>query len=329
VSHEIFPASAELLSYAKGQRDALLALIERIESRRRRRAPASAPDAEAEGWPLRMLGINSQSPKGAGVKVAVLDTGIDLTHLDFAGRINPANCQSFVEGVASVQDGHGHGTHCCGVVAGPITPQVGPRFGVAPRAELIVGKVLSDAGEGFDSDIVRAIAWAAAQGAQIVSMSLGSARESQTAYSIAYEQIAGKLALDGRRCLFVTAAGNESQRSLGMIAPVGNPAACPSLLAVAAVDQWQRVADFSCGEVDPIGTLDLCAPGVAIRSTVPGGYDFMSGTSMATPHVAGLAALYLEQDPHLTPAELWRVLVRSARNLGRRRDFGFGLPVLS
>lgn len=193
----------------------------------------------------------------------------------------------------------------------------------------MIGKVMGDDGSGYDSDIIRAIAWAAANGARVISMSLGSPRTLREDYAVPYQQIADKLARTGHNCLLIASAGNESERSAGFVAPVGNPAACPSLLAVGAIDRRGGVADFSCGELDRIGTLELAAPGVAIRSSVPGGYDLMSGTSMAAPHVAGLAALYLQKDPKLTPGELWRLLVRSTKKLGRRRDFGFGFPVLS
>lgn len=318
----------ELIAYAEGQRDAFATLMRRLESQGSTARMVAAGTADYT-WPLIMLGVATQNLSGEKIRVAVLDTGIDLQHRDFVGRFKTENGQSFIEGVESVQDGNGHGTHCCGVVAGPSRPFEGPRYGVAPKAELMIGKVMGDDGSGYDSDIIRAIAWAAANGARVISMSLGSPRTLREDYAVPYQQIADKLARTGHNCLLIASAGNESERSAGFVAPVGNPAACPSLLAVGAIDRRGGVADFSCGELDRIGTLELAAPGVAIRSSVPGGYDLMSGTSMAAPHVAGLAALYLQKDPKLTPGELWRLLVRSTKKLGRRRDFGFGFPVLS
>lgn len=325
-----------LRAYLEGQRATLDAVLGRMGQALPTAAASRSPvpsSAERE-WHLAVLGLQASDYRwtGRGVKVAVLDTGLDLAHPDFAGRISPANCRSFVIGAGTVADGNGHGTHCCGLVNGPATPQQGPRYSAAPEAELLVGKVMSDAGEGYDSWIISGIAWAAAQGARVISLSLGSERERGGAYAMAYEQIARKLARAGRDCLLVAAAGNESDRPAGHIAPVGNPAACPAFLAVAAVNDRGLVADFSCGQLDRIGTLELSAPGVAVRSSIPvdqagndGPYERFDGTSMATPLAAGVAALWREARPELSAPELWRELVRSARQLGRRRDFGFGL----
>ncbi|MCZ6683318.1 MAG: S8 family serine peptidase, partial [Planctomycetota bacterium] len=115
-------------------------------------------------------------------------------------------------------------------------------------------------------------------------------------------------------------------RHLGRIAPVGNPAAGPSILSVAAVDNRERVAWFSCGQQDNIGLVNIAAPGVRTYSSVPGGFGFKSGTSMSTPHVAGIAALIFEKNPGSTPSEAWTQLASSAKPLPLpNSDVGRGL----
>ncbi|MEO0979895.1 MAG: S8 family serine peptidase [Pseudomonadota bacterium] len=278
---------------------------------------------QAMTWGLRAIGVpNRPDLTGAGVKVAVLDTGLDMTHPDFVGRVDVENTASFV-GTPSAQDGHGHGTHCCGTVAGPRQPSQGPRYGVAPDVTLLVGKVLSDSGSGFISQIIDGMNWAADKGAKIISMSLGSSRNSGEQFSRVYESVIKNLA--DQNVLVVVAAGNDSERP-ELIAPVGNPAACPSAMAVAALDENSNVAWFSCGEADGIGEIDISGPGVDVHSSnTGGGYISWPGTSMATPHVSGVAAMHVQQDPDLSQADLRRLLREQARRLMPESDFGTGL----
>lgn len=247
---------------------------------------------------------------GAGIKVAVLDTGMDLGHPDFVGR--GIISQSFVPNEA-VQDLHSHGTHCIGTACGPKEPSDPnqPRYGVAYQAQIYAGKVLSNAGSGADGWILGGINWAIANHCQIVSMSLGAATNA-SGYSAAYEAAAQAGLAAGT--LIVAAAGNDSSR------PVSHPANCPSIMAVGAVDQNLAKAGFSnVTFFPPHGKVDVVGPGVGTLSSVPvshGKYGTKSGTSMATPHVAGIAALHAQSNPAYRGAALWQRLVAT----------GFALP---
>ncbi|TSA80541.1 S8 family serine peptidase [Deinococcus detaillensis] len=282
--------------------------------------PASSPVNRA----LEQIGLDParQTVTGKNIKVAVIDTGLDLTHPDFA--VLPGNSQSFVPGEPDVQDQNGHGTHCAGVIAGKAVSAGGFRYSVAPDTELLIAKVLDQYGHGYDDQILDAIDWATDQGADILSMSLGSARQVGQPYSDPYERVASTLLSQG--ILLIAAAGNESQRP-ALIAPVGNPAACPSILAVAAVDGRDQPAFFSCGAVDAVGSVEVAAPGVGVYSAwVGGGYKRISGTSMATPHVAGVAALYMQQFPELSGQTLWDSLKQHARQVAApATDVGAGV----
>jgi subtilisin family serine protease len=283
--------------------------------------PVVTADESTFTWGLQATGASTCAIDATGIRVAVLDTGFDVLHPDFAGR--NVVTSSFIQG-EDVQDGHGHGTHCIGTSCGPRTPASGPGYGVAFNADIYAGKVLSNRGSGSDGGILSGISWAISNGCAIVSMSLGAATRPNTPFSAVFEQ-AAKRALD-RGTLIIAAAGNESSRSAGHIASVGHPANCPSIMAVGAINESQAVSDFSCGTVDIIGQVDIVAPGDNVYSSWPGNqHKRLRGTSMATPHVAGLAALIAAQ--HGSRAwELWARLVQSAHRLKLpATDIGAGL----
>jgi subtilisin family serine protease len=170
------------------------------------------------------------------------------------------------------------------------------------------------------------INWAVTSGCHIISMSLGSAVFPGQSFSPIYEQVAQRALAAGS--LIIAAAGNESQRP-GHIAPVAHPANCPSIMAVAALDVRFQVASFSCGGLNPQGgQVDIAGPGVSVRSSWPRPvlYNTISGTSMATPHVAGIAALHAEANPNARGLALANLLIQSARRLALpSRDVGSGL----
>ncbi|MHA3905116.1 S8 family serine peptidase [Castellaniella sp. WN] len=274
-------------------------------------------------WGVHAVGADASPYTGKGIRIAVLDTGLDLFHPDFAGRAIVSH--SFVDG-QPVQDGNGHGTHCAGIAAGPAAPASQPRYGVAGEAELYVGKVLGDEGSGGDGGILEGIDWAVEHGCHIVSMSLGSPVEPGQGHSAVFEEVARRALAAGT--LIMAAAGNESRRPES-VAPVGHPANCPSILAVAAVDSNLRVAPFSCAGLEGDGgEVNVAAPGVDILSAWPAPelHRSISGTSMATPFVAGVAALHAQADPSARAARLGERLAQSAQALrDPARDVGAGL----
>ena len=291
------------------------------------RAPtAHVSSPRGHSWCLDMIGVTGRRGLGGrGATIAVLDTGVDLDHPDLAARFRESShAVSFVPG-ETAQDTHGHGTHCVGIAGGPWSSRSGTRYGVAPEARVLVGKVLSDAGSGFSDWILDGIDWAAENEARVITMSCVSSRGPGQPYAVAYERVAENLLHGTPGSLLVAAAGNASARPWYTRA-VDNPAACPSLMAVAAVHRARRIASFSGRQMDEIGEVNLSAPGVGVHSAwIGGGYRTLSGTSMAVPHVAGVAALYLEEQPDLSARDLWRILQARAQPLGDARDFGSGL----
>lgn len=282
---------------------------------------AQALDETIFTWGLQATGAANSTFSGEGIRVAVLDTGFDLEHPDFKDR-NVVS-KSFVQG-EEVQDGNGHGTHCIGTSCGPREVEEGPGYGVASKAEIFAGKVLSNAGSGGDGGILSGIDWAISNRCAVVSMSLGADIDPDTAFSRIYERVAARALQRGT--LIIAASGNASSRP-DHIAPVGHPANCPSILAVGAIDAQRKVANFSSGTVNKLGAVDLAGPGVDVYSSypMPLRYKRLRGTSMATPHVAGVAAL-IAQATGARSYELWARLAQTAERLPvPGTDVGAGL----
>lgn len=231
---------------------------------------------------------------GTGVRVAVLDTGIDLSHPDLAANI--AGGYNAVNPRKAPKDGNGHGTHVAGTIAA-VNNSVGV-VGAAPAARLYAVKVLSDSGFGWLSDIIEGIDWSIRNGIQVINMSLGTSSDSQAFHdAVAAARNAG--------ITIVAAAGNDGPAD----STVNYPARYPEVIAVAATDQADTLAWFSSRGPE----VDLAAPGVNIYSTYKGGaYATLSGTSMAAPHVAGTAALVLQVNPGLGPDAVRSHLVGTA-----------------
>jgi subtilisin family serine protease len=338
----VYAIGASLIStdtgnYLQGYKDGVTNLVDTLTNGGSTSQPQLTTSDFSDGttsWGLQATKVVSSRYGGLGIKVAVLDTGLDLNHPDLVSRT--ITSQSFITG-EEVQDLQGHGTHCIGTSCGllnPSDPSAPMRYGVAYNAEIFVGKVLSNRGSGADGGILAGIDWAISNGCQIISMSLGAATSLGDTYSEIYEEVAKRALSKGT--LIIAAAGNESDRP-SPANPVGHPANCPSIMAVAALDKYLKIASFSNGSINPDGGgIDIAAPGVDVYSTWstdprmvrpsrPSRYRTISGTSMATPHVAGIAALYAEATGK-RGFELWAVLMQNAQRLPLpSSDVGIGL----
>jgi subtilisin len=252
--------------------------------------------------------VHATGNTGSGVKVAILDTGIDASHED----LNVQGGASFVAGEPNaLTDGNSHGTHVAGTVAA-LNNTAGV-IGVAHSASLYAVKVLDSSGSGTYSGIIQGIEWAVANNMDVINMSLGG-----SSGSTALQQACDNAYNSG--VLVVAAAGNSGTK--GKRNTIGYPAKYASVMAVGAVDSNNTRASFS-----SVGSeLEVMAPGVNILSTVPGnGYDSYNGTSMASPHVAGAAALVMAGNPGLSNVQVRQKLVNTAIPLGDAFYYGKGV----
>ncbi|MDB5101007.1 MAG: peptidase [Cyanobacteria bacterium RYN_339] len=244
------------------------------------------------------------------VKIAVIDTGVDENHPDLRGQV--AGSEGLVGlraklGFGSARDDNGHGTHCAGVVAASGAQGVS---GIAPGCKLLVCKVLDNQGNGATSQIARGIGWAVDHGADVISLSMGGEDDARAVRDAVARAIS-------RGVVVVAAMGNEGKEVRNF------PAAYPGVIAVGATSSTDKVASFSTRGP----WISVCAPGVGILSTTPtygvtlnnpeaGGidpvYGKLSGTSMATPLVAGIAALVRSQHASWTPAQIKAAIERGA-----------------
>jgi subtilisin family serine protease len=252
--------------------------------------PDPEPDSQVLPWGVERVGAPG-SNTGAHIKVAVIDTGIDLKHPD----LHVEGDVSFVARTGSGKDDHGHGTHVSGSIAA-LDNDIGV-IGVAPDALLYAVKVLDRRGSGYQSDVALGIRWAADNGMHVANMSLGGGHSTVLQNACWYARDEG--------VLLVAAAGNSGDGKI-TTAEISHPAGYLIVVAVAATKSGNALASFSNSfpiSWDPdvttvLDAVSVAAPGVSIRSTLKGGgYGLKNGTSMASPHAAGVAAL------------LWRHLV--------------------
>ena len=249
---------------------------------------------------------------GDGITVAIIDTGINYNHPDLAA--NYVGGYDFVNNDNEPLDDNGHGTHVSGTVAA--VADGNGVIGTSPTAGLYGLKVLDSAGSGYYSDIAAAIQWAANNGIHIASLSLGGSSDSQTLHDAI-------IAADDAGLLIIAAAGNDGNPP-GKGDNMSYPAKYNEVLSVGATDQNDNRASFS----STGNELDIMAPGVSILSTYQDGYAYASGTSMATPHVSGVAALIFASDGTLSNSDVKQILINTADDLGTSgwdSKYGYGL----
>ncbi|MBN1174158.1 MAG: S8 family serine peptidase, partial [Micromonosporaceae bacterium] len=278
---------------------------------------ANAANAAGAAGNLAQIGAfaaDTADLTGTGIRVAVLDTGIDLDHPDLAGQV--VESADFT-GSGSVADSFGHGTHVAATIAGTGAASAGRYRGVAPGARLVIGRVLDASGGGTESAVIAGMEWAAPR-ASVVNLSLGApaASEGEDPLVSAVETLTERYGT-----LFVASAGNSGPQDVS----VESPGIAPSALTVGAVDASGTIASFSSrGPVPGTGAVkpEIVAPGVDIVSAraagtsmgrvIDGRYTAAGGTSMAAPHVAGAAALLKQRWPGWRAEQLKPALVGSA-----------------
>ena len=263
------------------------------------------PTVLAETIPIGVSQIKAppawDSSRGKGIRVAVLDTGIDGTHPDLIA--NYKGGVSFVPGEGPA-DGNSHGSHCAGTIAAAING-LGV-VGVAPAASLYAVKVLSNSGSGNWSWLIAGINWCIANKMRVLSMSLGGDSAPSALEAMCNTAFSNGL-------LLVAAAGNSGPPPAGTPSSVGFPGRYKNVIAVSAIDSSNVIASFSSRGPE----VEISAPGVNVLSTIPGGgYGTKSGTSMACPPVSGAAAVAWGAHRFATNVQIWNLLGSTAFNLG-------------
>lgn len=266
-------------------------------------------------WNIRrVFRINSRTFTGKGIKVGVIDTGIDLTHPDLKPNIRGG--ANIIEPGKLPMDLNGHGSHVAGVI-GAARNQLGI-VGIAPEISLYPIKVLNKNGVGALSNLVRGIEWGIANGMDILNISISGG-------TVIPAPLQQAVRAATRRGIFVVAAAGNEGKSSGRGDTVEVPARIPTAIGVAAVNKYNKRASFSA--TGP--SVDLSAPGVGIVSSYANKkYAVLSGTSMAAAHVTGVLALYKQKDPRASYASILQRLYASAEDLsplGRDSYTGHGL----
>lgn len=253
--------------------------------------------------------------RGQGIKIGIVDTGIDPDHPDFAGRIVAG--KGFTGG--SYVDDNGHGSHVAGIAAGSGSASGGRYVGIAPEASLYIAKVLRADGSGMMSDVMAGIEWAVEQGVHVIGLSLGGPAPCDGTDALSETCDAAVEA----GVVVCAAAGNQGPGSL----TVGSPGCARQVITVGASTDHDTVANFSSrgptsdNRVKPdivfpgVGIISCRAKGTNMANVIDDYYTEASGTSMATPHGVGTAALLLQAKPDLTPAQVKELMMATALNL--------------
>lgn len=298
-------ADARGTDFALPSASGILKGIEALKKQQAEQPAPTAPGAQETPWGINRVKAPAAwgTTRGKGVKVVVIDTGIDMTHPELSGILKGG--WNAISTAATFNDDNGHGSHVAGTIAAK-DDDAGV-VGVAPQVDLYGVKVLDENGSGTFDDVIAGMLWAVENKMEVANMSLG-ANSGNQALADAVE------AMRKAGVILIAAAGNSG-------GSVGYPAAYPGAIAVAASDSKDKLASFS--SRGP--SVAVIAPGVAVKSTYMGGdYDTLSGTSMATPHVAGLTALYVATHKGATPEQARAALAAASTKLPGVPDIGQG-----
>jgi len=300
-------ADARGVDFAVPSTGGILKSIEALKKKQQEQPTEVPPAQSGQETPWGISRVKAPAAwattRGQGVKLVVIDTGIDMTHPELSGIIKGG--WNAISTAATFNDDNGHGTHCAGTIAAKDDDQ--GVVGVAPKIDLYGVKVLDENGSGTFDDVIAGMLWAVENKMEIASMSLGASQGNQ-ALADAVE------AMRKAGVILIAAAGNSG-------GSVGYPAAYPGAISIAASDSKDKLAGFS--SRGP--SVAAIAPGVNVKSTYMGGsYDTLSGTSMATPHVAGLAALYVATHKGATPEQTRAALAAASTKLPGVPDIGQG-----
>ncbi|MBI2789667.1 MAG: S8 family peptidase [Elusimicrobia bacterium] len=298
-------ADARGTDFALPSASGILKGIEALKKQQAEQPAPTAPGAQETPWGIARVKAPAAwgTTRGKGVKLVVIDTGIDMTHPELSGIIKGG--WNAISTAATFNDDNGHGTHVSGTIAAK-DDDAGV-VGVAPQIDLYGVKVLDENGSGTFDDVIAGMLWAVENKMEVASMSLG-ANSGNQALADAVE------AMRKAGVILIAAAGNSG-------GSVGYPAAYPGAIAVAASDSKDKLASFS--SRGP--SVAVIAPGVNVKSTYMGGaYDTLSGTSMATPHAAGLTALYVATHKGATPEQARAALAAASTKLPGVPDIGQG-----
>ncbi len=291
-----------------------------------------------ENWGLKYLKLENEIHKGEGINVAIIDSGIDLEHPDFKNEIPKKNRFNSIDKTNDIQDYYGHGTHVAGILFGKSKLNNDKQYGVVPHCNKFIVKSLSRRGYILNQiDVTYGIDWALWKGCKIINLSAGFQVSKKEGIDVRLNKIIEKTWERG--CFVVAAVGNDSSRDYdpeyNNLKPIHKPANCPKAIAVSAIDKNSKIYKEANSSIYENQNIDFVAPGEAIISSFPKTiqngevfqYAKLDGTSMATPFVSGILAIYCQKYPDKSIQQIYNMLVNS-KNTARpfNSDYGFGIP---
>ncbi|MFY0600606.1 MAG: S8 family serine peptidase [Cyclobacteriaceae bacterium] len=277
-----------------------------------------------ESWPLRLMNVLDSKYSGKGVKVAVLDSGLNLDHPDF--RKDHIVVKNFIPSESSAKDLFGHGTHCAGLIAGCQNPGNSARYGIAPDCNLYVGKIVNQKGVANSQNLIEGVNWALENDCKVILISLGLRSDMKSVYSKVFNELAQKAL--SQNTIIVAPVGNHSDRSLARKSPISHPGNCPNVFSVTAIDCDAQIYNHANTDVfKESDEIQICAPGVDVNSSwhEQPAYLHKSGTSVAAALAAGVLALWFEAYPSHDAKDIIKKAKQNAKKVDTQKDIGAGI----